>query len=47
MIFAPKRWRNVKRQGQSRLMGMLLDNNDPEQKGLAVIGTKRTYEKII
>jgi integrase len=37
----------VKRQAQSRLVGMLLDNNDSEQKSLAVIVTKRTYDKII
>ncbi|HTA81206.1 MAG TPA: site-specific integrase, partial [Terracidiphilus sp.] len=37
----------VKRQAQSRLVGMLLDNNDSEQESLAVIGTKRTYDKIL
>jgi integrase len=37
----------VKRQAQSRLVGMLLDNNESDEKGTAVIGTKRTYEKII
>ena len=36
----------VKRQAQSRLVGMLFDNHASKQ-GTAVIGTKRTYEKII
>jgi hypothetical protein len=37
---------DVKRNAQSRLIGMLLGENTSET-GTAVIGTKRTYEKII
>jgi len=36
----------VKRNAQSRLVSMLLDEN-PQNESPAVIGTKRTYEKII
>jgi integrase len=37
---------DVKRKAQSRLVSMLLDEN-PQNESTAVIGTKRTYEKII
>jgi integrase len=36
----------VKRKAQSRLVGMLLDEN-PTKQNIVLIGTKRTYEKII
>jgi len=36
----------VKRNAQSRLVSMLLDEN-PQNESPTVIGTKRTYEKII
>jgi integrase len=36
----------AKRQAQSRLVSMLLDENSTTQS-TALIGTKRTYEKII
>ena len=37
---------DVKRKAQSRLVSMLLDEN-PQNESPTVIGTKRTYEKII
>ena len=37
---------DLKRKAQSRIVDMLLDNNDKQQSP-AAIGTKRTYEKII
>jgi hypothetical protein len=36
----------VKRNAQSRLVGMLLDGNEQNESTTA-IGTKRTYEKIV
>ena len=36
----------AKRQAQSRLVSMLLDDNS-NTESIALIGTKRTYEKII
>jgi integrase len=38
--------KEAKRQAQSRLVSMLLDDNSDKQSP-ALIGTKRTYEKII
>ncbi len=37
---------DLKRKAQSRIVDMLLDRNDDKQSA-ALIGTKRTYEKII
>ncbi len=37
---------DLKRKVQGRIVDMLLDNNNGKQS-TAVIGTKRTYEKVL